>query len=139
MIYIIQVISLLFAIVLAKHDGPAITVFEDKGVTPKQMAVFHRYNNWLKFFFCLLAASVFYWEWLDMAIAGVLSFLWIYLAFDIFLNKERPGRSWDYLGSNDADGRMWIKWFGNGAGEWKAVILLLAIITINVLNVKILR
>lgn len=138
MIYIIQAIAALFAFVLAKHDGPAVTVFEDKGITPLQMAVFHRYNNWVKFFFCIAASSVFAWVWIDMILTGILSFLWIYLVFDPALNKSRPGRSWDYMGSNDADGRRWLKWFGKNAGEKKAVILLLLIIVINILN-KILR
>lgn len=135
-IYIVQAISILFAFGLARHDAPAVLNFEDKGVDPLQMAKFHRYNNWTKFAFCLLAAATGFPDVLNIGFAGLLSFLWIYLVFDIALNKAR-GKSWDYIGSNDADGRRWIKWFGNNAGEIKALILFGLIAGVNVLKIYI--
>ena len=134
MIYLIQILSILFAIGLAKHDAPAVIHFEHYGIDNKQMAKFHRYNNWIKFFFCLLASTIFIPTLVLIFISGLLSFLWIYLIFDIALNKSRSGISWDYIGSNDADGKRWINWFGKKAGEIKAVSLLALIIVVNILK-----
>lgn len=129
-IYITQALSILFAFALAKHDGPAVLNFEDKGVDPLQMARFHRYNNWTKFAFCLSSAATGFPSIVDIGFAGLLSFLWIWLVFDPALNKAR-GKSWDYIGTNDADGRKWVKWFPNRPGEMKFVILLTLILGVN--------
>lgn len=130
-IYIVQAASILFAFALAKHDAAAIRIFEQVEAVPNLfMARFHRYNNWSKFAFCLIAAATGIPDGWIMGFAGLLSALWIYLVFDIVLNKNR-GRSWDYIGNNDADGRRWIKWFGDRAGELKALILFGAILTVN--------
>lgn len=134
MIYVIQILSILAAIALARHDAPAVIHFEYHGVDNNSMAKFHRNNNYIKFVFCLLAASCFYPDWKEMLYAIVLCGLWIYLLFDIVLNKNRPGKNWDYIGLNDADGRRWTKWFGQRAGEWKAIILSLLIIITNLLK-----
>ena len=131
-LYIVQVLSIAAAIAMAKHDAPAVIHFENKGVDPLTMSKFHRYNVWTKSVFCILCAVAGGPVFLDMFYPGILSALWIYLLFDPVLNKNRPGRGWDYLGTNDADGRRWIKWFGDNAGEFKAAILLLLIIGINV-------
>lgn len=132
--YISQAIAFLFAIALAKHDAPAVIHFEHYGVPNNELARFHRYNNWVKFFFCLLAAITAIPEWKDMICTGLVSALWIYLVFDIALNLNRPGKNWDYIGRNDADGRRWVKWFGKGAGEMKAVIIAIMIISVNILK-----
>lgn len=136
---IYQACAVGFAIVLAKHNAPTVLHFEDFGFRSeaernKAMAKFHRYNNWVKGIFCLMAALLLLPDWKESLFAGVLTGLWIYLVFDIALNKNRPGISWDYLGLNDADGRRWIKWFGKNAGEVKALILLAAIAATNVLK-----
>ena len=132
--YIVQLVAIVFAVVLAKQNAPSVIHFENKGVDELTMAKFHRYNVWVKFIFCVCCAVGFLPDIKTSIAIGLLSFLWIYLLFDIALNKNRPGRSWDYIGSNDADGRRWIKWFGKKAGEWKAVILSVAIVGVNVLN-----
>ena len=141
-IYIVQAIAILFAVALAKHDAPAIIQFEKLEKDNLLMARFHRYNFWAKTLFCVLAALIFLPkdimttklpDFLNMFFSGLLSGLWIYLLFDPCLNKNRPGRDWDYIGSNDADGRRWIKWFGENAGEKKAVILSVLVIAVNIL------
>ena len=132
--YGIQVVSIIFAVVLAKHDAPAVIHFENKGVDPLTMAKFHRYNVWVKSLFHVVCALPFLPDLKTSIASGLLSFLWVWLLFDIALNKSRPGRSWDYIGENDADGRRWIEWFGKKAGEWKAVILSIGIVSVNVLK-----
>lgn len=129
-LYITQALSILFAYALAKHDGAAIELFNSPDPN-LQMAKFHRYNNWTKFAFCLLASLAAFPDLLNMGFNGLLSFLWIYLLFDPVLSKSR-GKDWDYLGENDADGRRWIKWFGKGnAGERKFFILVVVILVVN--------
>lgn len=131
---LIQAIAIQFAIAMAFHDAPAVTNFELNGVTPEAMSTFHRNGWWSKVFFCLICALSPGWGlWLKMAAYGLLSGLWVYLLFDPVLNRSRrPRRPWDYLGLNDGDGRFWNSIFGRQAGKIKAVVLLLAIITINV-------
>lgn len=135
---VITFLSFCFAVFAALHDAPVVMSWEESGqVTPKEMARFHRYNAWLKFIFCL-SVSICGSAGIDhrlilMLFLGLLSFLTIYLVFDIALSVIRPGRSWDYLGVNDGDGRRWIKWFGKNAGKWKAAILLLLIVGIFLL------
>lgn len=98
-----------------------------------QMDIFHRYNSWAKFFFCLAAsfigvtAKVDWHTFLVIFSNGALAALWVWLVFDPALSIIRPGRNWDYIGSNDDDGKRWIKWFAKNAGEYKAVILSLLI------------
>lgn len=135
MIYLIQALSILFAIVLAKHDGPAVITFERYGVLPQTMAVFHRYNVWAKIFFCIVISLIPAWNWVDMAYSGILSFLWIYLVFDIALNLSR-GREWNYLGSNDGDGRRWKRIFKSNPGLIKAIVLSVLIAAVNILRIK---
>ncbi|MGQ0738639.1 MAG: hypothetical protein ACT4OJ_06225 [Bacteroidota bacterium] len=137
MIYILQVVTILFSLAIAKHDAPAVDHFEFYGPQTGQMKAFHKWNLVLKFFFCLLASIPLYPLWLDMLIAFGLSGLWVWLTFDIFLNRFRAIKQpWDYLGSNDADGRRWIKLFGDSAGELKAILLGVLIIALNLIHLK---
>lgn len=133
----IQLIAILFAIALAKHDAPAVDNMEHFGVlSKKSLDRFHIYNSITKFFFCLGVALPFYPIIWDALFVGFISFLWIYLIFDIVLNLSRKitKRKWDYLGENDLDGRRWIKWFGVKAGKMKALILSSLIIVLNLLK-----
>jgi hypothetical protein len=130
----LQAISFLFAYCLARHNAEPVSHFEFHGTTPKQMKIFHRWNNWTKFFFCCLASSPFYPAVLQMLSAGVFSFLWIYLVFDPVLNRNRsPKKPWDYLGLNDGDGRFWNGVFGRKSGKWKAFILTTSLIAGNII------
>ena len=134
MIWLIQILAIQFAISLAKHDAPAVTQFEHYGLANKQMARFHRYNTWTKFFYCAAACLAMYKNWWMMAAAGGLSALWIWLLFDPALNVTRsPKRSFFYLGLNDADGRFWNGTFGRNSGKVKFIVLLLLIVAINLL------
>lgn len=134
--FISQAIAAVFAIAIAYHDAPAVLHFEHYGVDAKTMSRFHRYNVWIKFLFCLLAALATGPAIAAMIFTGLASALWIYLLFDIFLNLKRPGRGWSYLGSNDADGMFWLKLFGSSAGEIKAIVLAVLIISLNVIYLK---
>ena len=134
LVYILsQIAALLFAGTLAMHDYPSIKHFEYYGVSNKDMAIFHRYASWSKFFFCILAALVFAPNWLNMFFGGFTSFLIIWWAFDPALNLARGLRLF-YLGSNDKDGRSWQKLFGNNAGKVKFFLLLLLIVITNLIN-----
>jgi len=142
MIYVLQILSIQIAISLAKHDAPAVIHFENFGADPVETSRFHRYNSWVKFFFCCACCFIMcdhLSEWMEGIKGGILSFLWIYLVFDIALNMERSKiqaevkRQWYYLGSHDSDGRRWQKWFKKDAGKWKAVIIGGTIAIINVL------
>lgn len=141
MIYYIQILSILFAIGLAKHDAPAVTDFEHDGADPKQMSKFHRYGVWSKLFFCIAVALIPHWEFVVMVKYGLLSGLLVWLVFDPVVNLARyPKRNWYYLGKNDADGRRWIKLFGEGkAGKIKAIVLGILILGINIFYQKIKR
>lgn len=137
-IIFISICSAAFAILLARHDEPAVTL-ANKLAKPEdwQMAIFHRYNWWVKFCFCLMASWAGIPSLLVMFSFGMLAFLWIYLIFDPALSVFRPGFSWNHIGDNDADGRRWIKWFGSkNAGRWKAVILLFLIAVTIFIEVK---
>lgn len=116
---------------MARHDAPAVLHFEFYGVTTKDMAKFHLWNGLLKLFFIAAVALAAYPKIIPMIFFGIVSALWVYFIFDIALNMNRPGKGWDYLGSNDKDGRMWMKWFGKNGGEIKAVILIGIIAAIN--------
>lgn len=132
--YIIQGLAVAFAISQAFHNAPAVDQFEHCGALDKQLATFHRYNSWAKFFFCLCISLCFHPDAADMLFGGLAGFFWIYLVFDIVLNiKRRNRQKWYYLGKNDADGRRWLKWFGKNAGKWKAVVLILCVIIVNIL------
>jgi hypothetical protein len=134
--FILQAIAIQFAISVAKHDEPAVTKFSNSGLDHKPMARFHRYNVWLKGFFCIMAAFVYQPVFWPMLFAGFISALWIYLVFDIALNLSRR-KGWDYLGEDDADGRFWNKHFGTRGGELKAIILFVAIVIVNCVYYKI--
>ena len=129
-----QILAVIYAVASAKHDAPAILKFRNSGVSSPEMAVFHRYNNWMKAAICVLESCAFSPFWKDAIFAGLSSFLWIYLLFDIVVNKN-TGMKWDYIGSNDADGRRWIRIFNGAAGKWKAVILVMLIAIINVIKI----
>ena len=135
---IIQVLAIVFAIVCARHDAPAVLHFENYGFPNEQkqkkvLKQFHRNNWWLKFFFCTVVSMHFIPEWLEVIVHGSIAGLWIYLVFDIVLNLCR-GIEWDYLGSYDKDGNWWRRWFGKNAGRVKALILIVLIIAVNVLK-----
>lgn len=138
MIWLVQILAIQFAISMAKHDGPAVSNFEYYGAGDKDMAVFHRYGWWSKFFFCA-AMTIVPAQWpntdlLDMFFRGLLSFLWIYLLFDPALNRSRkPRKDFFYLGLNDADGRFWNGTFGRNGGKVKFIVLLAIIAGVNVL------
>lgn len=134
---IVQVISILFAVALAKHDAPAIDKFNERGIDNISMSVFHRYNAWLKLFFCIASAFAYCPNWKSAILAGLFSGLWIYLVFDIALNRSRHYKlKWHYLGLNDKDGRFWNNWFGDLSGKAKAIVLLAAIIAVNWYSIK---
>ena len=134
-LYIVQALSIWAAFVFAWKDVPSVREFHNDGVSPEEMAKFHKNGSFLKFLVCILAALVFKDNYLFAGTAFFLTGLWIWLLFDPVLNVCRDqGFAWDYLGLNDADGRRWIKWFGQEkAGKMKAVVLSAAIVAINVL------
>ncbi len=134
-LYIVQALSIWAAFVFAWKDAPSVRKFHNDGVSPEEMAKFHKNGSFLKFMVCILAALVFKDNYLFAGASSLLSGLWIWLLFDPVLNVSRKqGIEWDYVGENDADGRRWRKWFGpEKAGRKKAFYLSAAIVVINVL------
>lgn len=128
-----QVVAILFAIAVAKHDAPAIIHFYDYLASPLFIARFHRYNFWLKFLFCVVVSLLASPYWPDGLFYGLASGLWIWLVFDPALNISSGKQKWDYLGLNDADGRFWNGLFGRNSGKIKAVLLSVAIIAVNLI------
>jgi hypothetical protein len=143
MIIVIQIIALYFGYFSAKHDAPAVEVFEDKGANPSQMKQFHGSNLIMKMIVAIssgLLMSVtegsFSFELLWEGVAAVvLSFTCISLVFDPVLNMNRNiiRRPWYYMSDKDATGKLLIKWFGKSAGVWKAIICLVVIVGINLI------
>ena len=138
---VISICAIGFAIALAAHDEPCVTYMENNVKAEDwQMDRFHRYNVWAKFFACLglsfigVNVQITWHCFFTVFTNGVLAALWIWLVFDPALSIIRPGRNWDYIGQNDDDGKRWLKWFGKNAGEYKAIILLLLIITTIILK-----
>lgn len=130
-----QILSILFALVFAAQNAPTVNKFEVLGASAREMAVFHRYGWWTKLFFCLAAGSAGWPQFDKISLITGLSGLWVYLLFDIALNRLRsPKRAWDYLGLNDADGRFWNGVFGQLGGKIKACVLFAAIVIINLLS-----
>lgn len=135
----IQVISFTFSVLAAAIGAPIVSRFEFSGGSDivRKMTLLHRYTFLAKAFFCIAMAAIVFVitrNYGYAAISGLLGALWIWLTFDILLNRMRkPKRPWDYLGLNDGDGRFWNSVFGKQSGKFKAAILLAAIITINII------
>lgn len=134
MIWAIQAISIAFALAMAWHNAPAVSQFEHSGINNLWMARFHRYGWWTRAVFVGICSLVGPLTWWDAGARGLMSFLWVYLIFDIALNRSRiPARLWHYLGLNDADGRFWNGTFGRYAGKIKAAIISSAIVAANMI------
>lgn len=133
--FIVQAVVAVFAVVTAFHDAPAVQVFRYHGVSNKEMAQFHRYNVWLKFLFCVVAALAAGPKLVTMIFTGLVCATWVYLLFDIAINV-RTGKKWSYISIDNANGRTWYRWFWKSAGQVKAALLLLAIAALNFIYLK---
>lgn len=137
---VLQVAAIAFAVVAALQNAPAVDSFNKYGLADwpgwkVQIARFHRYNNWIKFLFCVICSLLAGPEWLGILITGFVCGLWIYLVFDIVLSKA-IGKPWHYQSRNDPHGRFWILSFTEEtAGKWKALILSASIIITNLLRI----
>lgn len=137
--YISQLVTILFTIYFARHNAPSANHFSNYGALPIVVAKFH--SNGLKSRLCvvsglsLMLLFPFSIESLKHSIAaGLINWSWCVLLFDPVLNKSRKiGLSWDYISKDNGTGRTLIKWFGDNAGEWKAVICVAGIIAVNTL------
>lgn len=129
---ILQMLAAVAAWYMGKHDGPPLRLYANKGWSgEKDNGIFHGTNNVTKFLFILLITLVPGPVMQDMAFAGFISTLWIYLVFDISTGLHGPYKLWHYLGKNDWHGKWWRKQFGENAGKWKAAILIVDIIGLN--------
>jgi len=137
--FIIQFIVIQFSVACAIHDSVAVNHFEGYGFRTDnqlrhELSKFHSSNSWLKFFFCCAASLYALPDWITAIAVGLVCAFWIWFAFDISLNCLRKLK-WYYLGE-DQDGSRWKKVFGSKAGIYKAVILFLIILIINIIWVK---
>lgn len=129
---IAQLIAIVVALSMGRHDGTAIKVFNEKGWAGKRENWwFHQTNNLTKFLFVILLARMAAPDQQAMAFVGIASGLWIYLYFDIATGVWGHANDTWYLGQNDDNGNWWRKLFGKDAGKWKAFILTVIIIGLN--------
>lgn len=142
MMYISQIICVLIAYCMAKHDVTPVDHFSFFGVTTAEQRDFHSSNTFTKFFVVLGFSLLILFNphawlfnyFLDAVIAGVVNFLWIWLVFDIVLNINRKRDvKWDYISVNDSTGKHLIKLFGQKAGKIKTLICSVGIIVLNIL------
>lgn len=134
--YLIQLLSILFALASALHDSPAVFVFGDKGIPDYKNKLFHLSNWLMKFYFCVLAGIVGYYE--GGAKDGVFLFFacggWIYSLFDPFLSQFL-GKGFFYLGEEAWSDNVWRK-LGKNAGRWKVFTLIGICILLNLLYIR---
>jgi hypothetical protein len=134
MIYLLQILCFLFAVVSGYHDAPACDNFSDNGSSNKQQAVFHG-NNWkMKTIVVLLSVCIpiYFRLWTVGVILAVINGSIIWLVFDIALNLKRSGRSWNYLSESNGVDRWLLNHFGKNGGEVKAVACSVLIAVLNV-------
>ena len=138
-----QVICILIAYCMAKHDVVPVNYFRNYGIDTSKMKEFHGSNAFTKFFI-ILGLSLFILfnphAWLlnyffDALIMGLVNFLWLGLVFDIVLNISREGDfKWDYIGTNDITGKFLLRIFRKRAGKVKAIICVVGIVILNILH-----
>lgn len=132
-----QLLMIAYAVVSAWHHAPANSAF--KNYVPVNNPYEDPFHTWalgqmiivdIILSLALLSTHSLVWA----SVAGIMNWFWYGLLFDPVLNKNVPGRDWDFLGdSSDID--IWLKKkFGKNGGEVKATMLLFAIIIINVLR-----
>lgn len=132
MIYILQILALVFAYACARHDVPAVDNFTFYGSNKKHQSAFHRYNWILKACYVTAVWLLHSWE------LGVMSFVIIWGLFDPVVAICRtvytpPKKPWYYLSTGNFTDRTLLKVFGSKAGIYKAVLCLAVIITLNIL------
>ena len=131
MIYVIQILSFLFAFACAVHDCPAIDNFTFYGSDEKQQKRFHLFNGLLKS--CFVGAVFICGGWMT----ATLSALIIYMVFDPVVAIFRtvftpPKKPWYYLSTKGIDGFL-VKALGQKAGLYKAAFCLVLIIALNII------
>jgi len=139
--YISQLIAILSAIYFAKHDAPACNKFADAGAWSDELATFHRNGGKLRAVIVtglslMLLFPLGVSDINNALLAGGINAAWVFLLFDIVLNKARKrGLSWDYIGGHDDTGRWLKKRLGRNAGQWKALICLVVVIGLNIVKI----
>lgn len=138
MIYIIQILSLLFAFRIGVHDAVAINGFIRCGSKPKEQIRFHSSNWQLKAIVCLALSLFFYPHWQPMMAAFILCGLIVWIVFDPIVARYRMNKqAWYYLTTGNIVDRILLHIFGKKAGVYKTVICLFLVLLFNLFHNKI--
>lgn len=137
MIYILQLMVLLSAVFMGRHDAVACDKFSNCGTTPREQEVFHRNIFASKCFIAgILLCSMLGYPFFLVLMSVICFGLLMWAPFNIALNLSRvaPKKSWDYVSdsSNDIDG-MLVDHFGKNAGKYHALGSAVLLVVLNIL------
>lgn len=132
-----QLCFIAFILMAAWHHGAAVRAFREHVPTPNTYEdPFHFWGAGMAIAAAMflsaamLPAHSLFWSFVFAKLCGCL----YWLIFDPVLNKQVPGRSWDYIRSTKGlDGWLTDR-FGDSAGEVKAAAMLVSIVSINVIR-----
>ena len=131
-----QILMIAFVLFAAWHHAPAVKAFREYVPQPNPYEdPFHFWAAGMAIVFTVaLSLGLLSWHpLLSCIVFGKLAFCWYWLLFDITLNEE-TGKSWDYVRSHKGIDGWLTRKFGNNAGEYKAVAMVVSIVLINVLK-----
>lgn len=131
-----QALIVLFTLLAAWHHAPAVNAFRRYvRMHNTYEDPFHFWGAGMAILFTVVLSLglLSYHGFWTCVVFGKLSFCWYWLLFDPVLNKN-TGKSWDYLRSTGGlDGWLTDR-LGKNAGECKAVVLAISILSINILK-----
>jgi hypothetical protein len=134
MFYLIQTITILFAIYSAYLNEVPVVKMIQHGASLSEEKRFHRANAAVKIVYSLavtLSLNLPFW---DRMIVFHLLLLIQWLVFDIALNLLLK-KTWDYIGDTAQIDKFLNKLFPSGdAGEVKAIVVATVIIALNILT-----
>jgi hypothetical protein len=131
-----QVLMIIYIRFASWHHAPGVNAMREYVPTPNPYENPFHFWSWFQAAIVALSLSLGLISYQPLSwciVMGVLCAVWYWLLFDPMLNLG-TGKSWDYLGSGSTMDRWLKRRFGNNAGEYKAIIMLLLIILINVLK-----
>ena len=132
-----QLLMIIYIRLASWHHAPAVKAMRDYIPTPNPYEdPFHfwSFGQGVVVSIIIAASMLSYQPWGWCIVSGVLCGLWYSLLFDPWLNKQIPGRNWNYLGNDPGIDRFLKRIFGKHAGEYKFVICGLLIVLINLLK-----
>lgn len=142
MIIPIEIISLVFAYAMARHDVPAVDNFTQYGSNKKHQSAFHGWGLVSKTCYVLAMSYAAYWFTKDLKQATILftiNTLIIWAVFDPVIAIYRsvftpPKKPWYYLTDQGPFiDRFLLHVLGKKAGVWKFFISVAIVILLNII------